>query len=116
MYQTFPALSWAYQSKVRSTGLPFEDTVSRTTVAVGAASVVACLFGLIAPGTGRGEDVVRQAVQIAHGRPILADGELAEVVAVDGGKVWIGNPIEAFALDQKTGKEVWSVELARNGK
>ena len=32
MYQTFPSLSWAYQSRVCSMGLPWEDTVSRTTV------------------------------------------------------------------------------------
>jgi hypothetical protein len=32
MYQTFPALSWAYQSKVCSMGLPRDETVSRTTV------------------------------------------------------------------------------------
>ena len=32
MYQTFPCLSWAYQSKVRSTGFPCSETVSRTTV------------------------------------------------------------------------------------
>ena len=32
MYQTFPSLSWAYQSKVRSIGFPREDTMSRTTV------------------------------------------------------------------------------------
>ena len=31
MYQTFPNLSWAYQSKVRSIGLPRDETVSRTT-------------------------------------------------------------------------------------
>src|ERR671917_1600092 len=30
-YQTFPALSWAYQSSVISTGAPFSVTVSRTT-------------------------------------------------------------------------------------
>ena len=33
MYQTLRCLSWAYQSKVRSTGRPCSDTVSRTTVA-----------------------------------------------------------------------------------
>jgi hypothetical protein len=32
MYQTLPCLSWAYQSNVRSTGFPWSDTVSRTTV------------------------------------------------------------------------------------
>jgi outer membrane protein assembly factor BamB len=37
-------------------------------------------------------------------------------VVVANGLVFGATPIEAFALDQKTGKEVWSVELARNGK
>lgn len=37
-------------------------------------------------------------------------------VVVAEGLVFGATPIEAFALDQKTGKEVWSVELARNGK
>ena len=75
----------------------------RTVFAVAGASVVACLFGLVAPSAGRGEDVVAQAVQMAHGRPILADGELGELVAVDGGRVWVGNPIDAFGLgDQAT--------------
>src|SRR5262249_9702289 len=32
MYQTFPSLSCAYQSNVRSIGFPCSDTVSRTTV------------------------------------------------------------------------------------
>jgi hypothetical protein len=32
MYQTLPSSSWAYQSKVRSTGAPCSETVSRTTV------------------------------------------------------------------------------------
>jgi outer membrane protein assembly factor BamB len=37
-------------------------------------------------------------------------------VVVAEGLVFGATPIEAFALDQKTGKEVWSVELARNAK
>src|SRR6476660_8488720 len=37
-------------------------------------------------------------------------------VVVANGLVYGATPIEAFALDQKTGKEVESVELARNGK
>ena len=32
MYQTFPYLSWAYQSKVLSICFPPEDTMSLTTV------------------------------------------------------------------------------------
>lgn len=37
-------------------------------------------------------------------------------VVVAEGLVFGATPIEAFALDQKTGKEVWSVELVRNSK
>ncbi|HEY0391659.1 MAG TPA: PQQ-binding-like beta-propeller repeat protein [Solirubrobacterales bacterium] len=37
-------------------------------------------------------------------------------VVVANGLVFGATPIEAFALDQKTGNEVWSVELARNEK
>jgi hypothetical protein len=76
---------------------------SRAAVAAASAVVVVSVFGVVAPHAGRGEDVVRQAVQIAQGRPILADGQLGELVAVDGGRVWVGNPIDAFALrDQAT--------------
>jgi hypothetical protein len=46
--------------------------------------------------------VVEAAVARAHGRPILADGSLAEEVAVEGGRIWIGNPLDAFSrADQR---------------
>jgi outer membrane protein assembly factor BamB len=35
-------------------------------------------------------------------------------VVVAGGRVFGATPTSAFALDQKTGKEIWSVELAQN--
>jgi outer membrane protein assembly factor BamB len=37
-------------------------------------------------------------------------------VVVADGLVYGATPIEAFALDQETGKQVWSVTLVRNGK
>ena len=37
-----------------------------------------------------------QAVRLANGTPILADAEDAEQLALDGRRVWIGNPIDAF--------------------
>jgi len=37
-------------------------------------------------------------------------------VAVADGLVYGATPVAAFALDQETGKEVWSVNLARNAK
>jgi hypothetical protein len=43
-----------------------------------------------------------EAEQIAAGRPILADSENAEQLAVDGRRVWIANPIDAFSrTDQR---------------
>jgi hypothetical protein len=37
-----------------------------------------------------------QAVRLAGAAPILADAEDAEQLALDGRRVWIGNPIDAF--------------------
>jgi outer membrane protein assembly factor BamB len=37
-------------------------------------------------------------------------------VVVQGGLVFGATPLEAFALDQETGKQVWSTPLTRNGK
>jgi hypothetical protein len=37
-----------------------------------------------------------QAAALAGGRPILADAEDAEQLALDGRRVWIANPIDAF--------------------
>jgi outer membrane protein assembly factor BamB len=37
-------------------------------------------------------------------------------VVVADGLVYGATPLEAFALDQETGKQVWSVTLVRNGK
>lgn len=43
-----------------------------------------------------------QAEGLAGGRPILADPENAEALALDGRRVWIANPIDAFArMDQR---------------
>jgi hypothetical protein len=37
-----------------------------------------------------------RAVQLAAGAPVLADAEDAEQLALDGRRVWIANPIDAF--------------------
>jgi hypothetical protein len=42
-----------------------------------------------------------KAEHVAAGRPILADAENAEQLAVDGGRVWIANPIDAFSLNDQ---------------
>jgi len=47
--------------------------------------------------TGAGRPLLDQALQRAHGTPILADSVLAEQVALAGGRVWMSNPIDAFS-------------------
>jgi hypothetical protein len=37
------------------------------------------------------------ALRLAHGAPILADGMPAEQVALAGGRIWVGNPLDAFS-------------------
>jgi hypothetical protein len=41
--------------------------------------------------------LVARAITLAHGSPILADGIPAEQVALAGGRIWAGNPIDAFS-------------------
>ena len=49
-----------------------------------------------------GDGLVRRAVAAAGGTPILAENQLTEQVALAGGRIWIGNPIDAFArADQR---------------
>ena len=46
---------------------------------------------------GAGERVRGEAARLAAGRPILADGVDAEQLALDGRRVWIANPLDAFS-------------------
>jgi hypothetical protein len=64
---------------------------------------VAALVAFVGLGLARGPHqsaagvrVLDRALAEAAGTPILATDLLAEQVAVRGGKVWIGNPIDAF--------------------
>jgi hypothetical protein len=40
--------------------------------------------------------LVTRAIALAHGTPVLADAIVAEQVALRGGRIWIGDPIDAF--------------------
>jgi hypothetical protein len=46
---------------------------------------------------GAGKRVRSEAARLAAGRPILADGVDAEQLALDGRRVWIANPLDAFS-------------------
>jgi hypothetical protein len=50
-----------------------------------------------APVRGAGEQIRERAAVLAAGRPILADGLDAERLAVEGDRVWIANPLDAFS-------------------
>jgi hypothetical protein len=47
--------------------------------------------------SGATERMVNRAMAVAHGGPILADGLAAEQVALAGGRIWAGNPLDAFS-------------------
>jgi hypothetical protein len=69
-------------------------------IPIGAAAAVALLLADVGhwSSSGRSLDAAaRRAVVLAHGTPILADGLLAEQVALDGGRIWAGNPLDAFS-------------------
>ncbi|MGH2844113.1 MAG: hypothetical protein ACRDKL_11105, partial [Solirubrobacteraceae bacterium] len=40
---------------------------------------------------------ITAALRLAHGSPILAESTQAEQVALAGGTIWVGNPVDAFS-------------------
>jgi hypothetical protein len=60
----------------------------------------ACLLGYAVargpvPG-GASPSLLARAIALAHGSPVLASDGIDEQIAVDGGRIWAGNPIDAF--------------------
>ena len=47
--------------------------------------------------TSAGEPLLHETAALAAGRPILADDLDAEHLALDGQRVWIANPLDAFS-------------------
>jgi hypothetical protein len=61
-------------------------------------------MGLLALGLARGPvgfagspAVIKQAVALAHGSPLLAEDGMDEQVALAGGRISVGEPIDAFS-------------------
>lgn len=52
--------------------------------------------------SGASPAMVSRAVALAHGSPVLADGSIDEQVALAGGRIWAGNPIDAFSQSVQT--------------
>jgi hypothetical protein len=62
------------------------------------AALIVAVYGLArGPISPRASDaLVRQTLVAARGTPVLAQDALAEQVALAGGRVWMGNPLDAF--------------------
>ena len=54
-----------------------------------------------APEGGASDRIRDRAVALAAGRPILADGLDAERLALEGHRVWIANPLDAFDMSDQ---------------
>lgn len=63
-------------------------------VAISIAAVYEVAVGPHSPDAGRG--LVRETLRQAHGTPVLADDRFAEQLALAGGRIWVGNPLDAF--------------------
>jgi hypothetical protein len=51
----------------------------------------------VPPRAGVSRAIVAAALRLAAGRPILADAMPAEQIALAGGRIWAGNPLDAFS-------------------
>lgn len=65
----------------------------------GVAAVALIIFSVVRGPvpTGASRSLVNGAIAVAHGSPVLADGSIDEQVALAGGRIWAGNPIDAFS-------------------
>lgn len=57
--------------------------------------------------SGASRQMVARAVTDSRGTPILADGIPAEQVAMAGGRIWAGNPLDAFSRTVQTEYVDW---------
>lgn len=73
--------------------------VTASAVGLGALTLVGLIRGPIP--TGATAETLDRALSEAAGTPVLAEPALAEQVAAAGGRIWLGNPLDAFPrLDQ----------------
>jgi len=70
-----------------------------------AAIGLAAARGPITVGASRG--LVASAVALAHGSPVLAGGAIDEQVALAGGRIWVGDPLDAFPRSDQAAYLDW---------
>lgn len=71
---------------------------------VGIAAACTLCFAIARGPVARGASpaIVERAIAAAHGSPVLANDEIDEQVAEAGGRIWAGNPIDAFSHAAQT--------------
>jgi hypothetical protein len=67
------------------------------------ASTVLIVFTIVRGPTAQvaTKALVAQAIDLAHGSPVLAADGVDEQVALQGGRIWVGNPIDAFSKPEQ---------------
>jgi hypothetical protein len=46
---------------------------------------------------GASRSLLNRAIALSHGTPMLAEDVFSEQIALAGGRIWVGNPIDAFS-------------------
>jgi hypothetical protein len=66
--------------------------------ALATTSILALALGIVRGplNPGASDALIAQAVALSRGTPVLAEDVLAEQVALAGGRIWAGNPLDAF--------------------
>jgi hypothetical protein len=78
--------------------VPRRSWAALAPVALLASSVAIALAVTRGPEPGGASPrLLTEALALAHGTPVLAEDQLAEQVALSGGRIWAGDPIDAFS-------------------
>jgi hypothetical protein len=76
---------------------------------VGTAAVAAIAFAVVRGPVAHGASrpLLANALALAHGSPVLAGNGIDEQVALAGGRIWVGNPIDAFSRGEQAAYLDW---------
>jgi hypothetical protein len=80
------------------------DTEGRLVPILAVVGAAALIFGVIRGplSSGGSRALLDRAIVLAGGTPVLAEDALAEQVAMSGGRIWAGDPIDAFSTTDQT--------------
>jgi hypothetical protein len=73
-------------------------------------SVVVIAFALVRGpelAGGASPALIARALKLAHSSPVLAEDQIAEQIALAGGRIWMGNPIDAFSRPDQAAYLDW---------